>query len=158
VTQQHLRHDRFHQKHNVANQLMKTTELKSNLLNMYVAIALGGIEGKDLFIPFDAWDCGIKYQGDVFDPAERIDLIWPTVKALKIGCVYDGEGLWLVSMAETTAGQAEPFLPLQCTDPADGYRIAIVWSVFGSEVPNTFESSLFGTVDLTEYNHESCKD
>lgn len=134
---------------------MKTITLNGNLLNLYVALALGGKEGVDLRVPFDAWDCGIVYKGNLFEPEKCISLgwesIWPAVLRLKIGCVPDLNDLWLATMPDSSDSNAVSFPPLFCLTPIDGYRIAIVWSVFGPEVPDTFESFLFGTVDLLQY-------
>ncbi|MDR8015366.1 hypothetical protein [Ectopseudomonas guguanensis] len=134
---------------------MKTTNLKGNLLNMYVALALGGKEGVDLRVPFDEWECGIAYKGCSFEPEKCTSLgwesIWPAVLRLKIGCVPDRDDLWLATMPDSAESHSVSFPPLLCLTPIDGYRIAIVWSVFGPEVPDTFKSCIFGTVDLLQY-------
>ncbi|GLE85453.1 hypothetical protein VNPA120661_57790 [Pseudomonas aeruginosa] len=131
---------------------MNTLELEGNLLNMFVALALGGVEGENLFVPFDAWDCGIVYGGDTFSPHHDVAAIWPEVMRLRISTTDTGDGRWVVAMPTPPAGQSLPFPPYLCTNPLDGYRYAIVWSVFGSEVPDTYESVHFGLVNLVPYN------
>lgn len=134
---------------------MKTTGLTGNLLNMYAALALGGKEDVDLRIAFDE-GASVIYKGNNFEPDNCLwhgwDSIWPAVLRLKIGSVPDHGELWRVTMPTTAGSHTEPFPPLYCLTPIDGYRIAIVWSVYGAEVPDTFNSSVFGTVDLTQFN------
>lgn len=132
---------------------MKTLELKGNLLNLFVALAMGGVEGQDLLVPFDAWECGIGFRGNDFHPERDVAAVWPELLMLRIGSVDAGDDRWLVSMPDSAHDQDEPFPPCICANPLDGIRLAVVWSVYGPEVTDTFDSELFGTVELAAYNH-----
>lgn len=133
---------------------MKTLDLQGNLLNMFVALAMGGVEGKDLRAPFDEWDCGIIYKGNNFTPEKDVGAIWQEAMKLRISHEDAGDNQWLVKMALAEGTDAAPFPPFNCVNPLDGYRLAIVWSAFGSEVPDTLNSKLFGLVDLRSLNEE----
>lgn len=133
---------------------MKTLELKGNLLNMFVALAMGGTEGDDLRVPFDEWDCGIIYKRNNFTPEKDVGAIWAEVMRLRISHADAGHGRWLVTMPSSDSSQVPPFPQCDCSNPLDGYRLAIVWSAFGPEVPDTIESRLYGLVTLSPFNKE----
>ena len=136
---------------------MKTLESKGHLLNMFVALAMGGKEGDDLRVPFDDWDCGIIYKGNNFRPERDVGAIWPEVMRLRISHADAGHGRWLVTMPSSNDSQVPPFPPCDCANPLDGYRLAIVWTAFGAEVPDTIQSRLFGLVTLSPFNEEVAK-
>lgn len=131
---------------------MKTMDLKGNLLNMFVGLAMGGTEGEDLFAPFDDWNAGILYRGNHFTPETNISAIWSTVIELRISTTDAGDGRWMVSMPAPADSKSVPFPPYYCSNPLDGYRLAIAWSFFGPNVPDTFESEVFGQVALSLFN------
>ena len=131
---------------------MNTLELRGDLLNLFVALAMGGVEGQDLRVPFDEWGCGIVYKGGIFSPEKDVSLVWPTVMKLRISTTDVGDGRWKVSMPDEAAPESHPFPPIYCTNPLSAYRHAIVWSVFGPKVPDTLDTKLFGVVNLEGYN------
>lgn len=77
---------------------MNTLELRGDLLNLFVALAMGGVEGQDIRAPFDEWDCGIIYKGNIFSPEKDVSLVWPTVMKLRISTTDVGDGRWKVTM------------------------------------------------------------
>lgn len=72
---------------------MNTLELRGDLLNLFVALALGGVEGQDLRVPFDEWGCGIVYKGSIFSPEKDVALVWPTVMGLESALLMLGTGV-----------------------------------------------------------------
>lgn len=131
---------------------MNTMDLKGNLLNMFVALAMGGTEGEDFCVPFDDWDAGILYRGNCFTPETDISAVWDTVVGLRISTTDTGDGRWLVSMPAPADSNTEPFPPHYCSNPLEGYLLAIVWSRYGANVPDTFVSEVFGQVPLRLFN------
>ncbi len=131
---------------------MNTLELRGDLLNLFVALALGGVEGQDLRVPFDEWGCGIVYKGSIFSPEKDVALVWPTVMGLRISTTDVGDGRWMFTLPAPTDRHSTPLPPIYCTNPLAAYRHAIVWSVFGPTVPDTLETRLFGVVNLEGYN------
>lgn len=133
---------------------MKTMELQGDLLNLFVAKAMGGVIDADLRAPFDEWGCGVNYKGGIFSPEKDVSSIWAQVMKLRISTQDVGDGRWLITMPAPTDEKSVPFPPTYCTNPLSGYRYAIVWSAFGPNVPDTLDTSLFGTVNLEFFNLE----
>ncbi|HDS1721742.1 hypothetical protein NPS53_09530 [Pseudomonas putida] len=131
---------------------MNTLDLKGDLLNLFVALALGGVEGQDVRAPFDEWGCGIVYKGAIFSPVTDIGAVWSEVLRLRISTTDAGEGRWLITSPAPIEGNAAPLPPINCTNPLAGYCYAIVWSAFGSTVPDMLATRLFGVVDLEQFN------
>lgn len=138
---------------------MKTMELNGQLLNLYVSLTLGATEGEDLFFPFDDWEhAGVTYKGQYFEPEKNIAQVWPLVLKLRISAQDVGDGRWVVTLPAPTDSQAVPFPPYYCTNPQIGYLYAIVWSFFGAEVPNSYQSVDAGLVDLTAFHTATKQD
>lgn len=133
---------------------MNTLELKGDLLNLFVAKAMGGVLDVDLRVPFDEWGCGIIYKGGIFSPEKDVSLIWSQVMKLRISTRDVGDGRWLITMPAPTDEASTPFPPICCTNPLAGYSYAIVWNAFGPSVPATLDTALFGTVNLRPFNLE----
>lgn len=132
--------------------LVNTLDLKGNLLNMFVALAMGGVEGyKQLEIPFDEWGT-LVFNRASFYPERDVGVIWAEVLRLRISTNATGDGRWEITLPVQSVRNQEPFPPYICDNPLDGYRMAITWSAYGSQVPDVFESSLFGRVELAPYN------
>lgn len=139
---------------------MKTLDLQGNLLNLYVALAMGGFdESSGSWAPFDYWEGTIRYRDQEFSPLTDIATIWPEVLRLRLSTHCDDDGLWSISLpgqspsaigaADQPAGESQAF---RVADPIHGYCLAIVWNQFGPEVPDVFESSWAGCVPLEHYN------
>jgi hypothetical protein len=133
---------------------MNTLELRGDLLNLFVALALGGVEGDDIRAPFDEWGCGVVFKGNIFCPEKDVSLVWPTVMKLRISTLDVGDGRWLVTMPAPTEKGSLPFPPTYCINPLAAYRHAIVWYAFGATVPDTLDTRLFGKVNLEAFNLE----
>lgn len=131
---------------------MNTLDLKGDLLNLFVALALGGVEGQDLRAPFDEWGCGIVYKGNLFSPEKDISAVWPEVMRLRISTCDVGDGRWLVTLPAPVTGQLPQFPPHYCSNPLAGYCYAIVWRAFGPVVPDTLDTRLFGAVKIEDFN------
>ncbi|MBB3105251.1 hypothetical protein [Azomonas macrocytogenes] len=132
---------------------MKTLALQGNLLNLFVALAMGGKEGEDLRVPFDEWDCGVVYEGDYFNPQRNVADIWSAVIRLRLSTQDAGNGHWIVTLPQKMLdSEVVAFPTFCCADPLKGYCLALVWSVFGSEMPDEIESERFGQVPLAQYN------
>lgn len=55
---------------------MKTLDLQGNLLNLYVALAMGGFdESSGSWAPFDYWEGTIRYRNQEFSPLPRSGLL-----------------------------------------------------------------------------------
>ncbi|MBM3105533.1 hypothetical protein IIE18_10315 [Pseudomonas sp. V1] len=137
---------------------MKTLDLQGNLLNFYVAMALGNFtEGPD-WAPFDFWEGSILYRGKEFSPLTEILDIWPEVLRLRLTSQDAGNGYWLVTLPKKSAirqafgGTVETYPTFCVAEPLQGYCLAVVWSVFDSEVPDVFQSNWAGSVPLELYN------
>lgn len=139
---------------------MKTLDLQGNLLNLYVALAMGGFdESSGSWAPFDYWEGTIRYRDQEFSPLTDIATIWPEVLRLRLSTHCDHDGLWSITLpgqspsaigaADQPAGEPQAF---RVADPIHGYCLAIVWNQFGPEVPDVFESSWAGCVPLEHYN------
>ncbi|NVL49845.1 hypothetical protein F2S72_08845 [Pseudomonas syringae pv. actinidiae] len=133
---------------------METMDLRGDLLNLFVAQAMGGVLDVALCAPFDEWGCGIIYQGRIFSPEKDVSLIWAQVMKLRISTTDVGDGRWLITMPAPTDQDSVPFPPTYCENPLSGYCYAIVWGAFGPTVPDTLETTLFGTVNLELFNLE----
>ncbi|MBS3183561.1 hypothetical protein JIQ88_00490 [Pseudomonas sp. PCH44] len=131
---------------------MNTLDLKGDLLNLFVALALGGVEGQDVRAPFDEWGCGIVYKGNIFSPERDIGSVWPEVLRLRISSTDAGDGRWLITLPAPSDELAAPLPPINCANPLIGYCYAIVWSVYGPTVPDTLDTRLFGMVNLEPFN------
>jgi hypothetical protein len=138
---------------------MKTLALNGNLLNFYVALALGNFNEEDSnWAPFDYWEGEILYRGKSFSPLTRLNDIWPEVIRLRLSTQDAGNGYWLVTLPRKSAlrqafSDTVVTYPTFCVaDPLQGYCLAVVWSVFGDEVPDVFESTWAGHVPLQVYN------
>lgn len=131
---------------------MNTLELRGDLLNLFVALALGGVEGKDVIAPFDEWGLGIVYKGNIFLPEKDVSLLWPTVLKLRISTNDTGDGRWMITLPCPNKPNTKPMPPVFCTNPLVGYRYAIVWNAFGPTVPDTLDTQLFGVLKLEGFN------
>ncbi|HHH9443035.1 TPA: hypothetical protein ACP32N_005023 [Pseudomonas aeruginosa] len=137
---------------------MKTLALQGNLLNFYVALALGNFTEDPDWAPFDFWEGNIRYRGNEFSPLTDIEMIWPQVIRLRLTTHDAGNGYWAVTLprksavTQAFAESVETFPTFCVADPLHGYCLAVVWSVFGSEVPDTYESTWAGSVPLEPYN------
>lgn len=137
---------------------MKTLALHGNLLNFYVALALGNFTEDPDWAPFDFWEGDIRYRGKSFSPLTQINDIWPEVLRLRLSTQDAGNGYWLVTLPRKSAlrqafSDTVVTYPTFCVaDPLQGYCLAVVWSVFGEDVPDIFESSWAGHVPLDFYN------
>ncbi|WP_017519967.1 hypothetical protein ACQCLI_32030 (plasmid) [Pseudomonas nitroreducens] len=137
---------------------MKTVALRGNLLNFYVALALGNFSEDQDWAPFDFWEGEIRYRGRSFSPLTQLNDIWPEVIRLRLSTQDAGNGYWLVTLPKKSATRqaftdAVVTYPSFCVaDPLHGYCLAVVWSVFGEDVPNAFESTWAGHVPLELYN------
>lgn len=78
---------------------MKTLDLQGNLLNLYVALAMGGFdESSGSWAPFDYWEGTIRYRDEEFSPLTDIATIWPEVLRLRLSTHCDDDGLWTISL------------------------------------------------------------
>lgn len=113
---------------------MKTLDLQGNLLNLYVALAMGGFdESSGSWAPFDYWEGTIRYRDQEFSPLTDIATIWPEVLRLRLSTHCDHDGLWSISLpgqspsaigaADQPAGESQAF---RVADPIHGYCLAIV--------------------------------
>jgi hypothetical protein len=134
---------------------MKTNDLQGNLLSFYAAVALGMDKEADgrFWAPWDYWEGEIHYRGNSFLPfggephQEMLALsqLYPHVKRLRLSTTPAENDRWEVTLPGQTVFNVK--------DPMQGYALAIVWSVYGAEVPDDYDCpNAKELVDLRPYN------
>lgn len=134
---------------------MKTESLQGNLLSFFVGLALGKDKEPDgrFYAPWDWWEGDIHYCGNTFlafDSKGQLDAralehLYPHVKLLRLSTIPMGDDRWQVALPEQQCFNVK--------DPLLGYALAIVWSVFGADVPDHYECPHFEkTIILPPFN------
>lgn len=134
---------------------MKTQDLQGNLLSFYAAVALGKDKEADgrFWAPWDYWVGEIYYCGDSFmpfgdDPRQEmlaLSQLYPHAKRLRLSTIPADDDFWQVTLPDQAVFRVK--------DPMMGYALAIVWSVYGEEVPDEYDCpNTKKCIDLRPFN------